>query len=55
MMYKRPLATIDFDVADNWRSRAGGVVLLLISGLLLWWGVLPNSLYALAQLAQIAH
>lgn len=53
VMYKRPLEVTTFDVSDNWRVRANGLILLLVAAVLFIWGVLPNSLFHLASFARI--
>lgn len=55
VLYKRPLTHIRFDAADNWRQRANGVMILLVTALLLLWGVLPNGLIYWSSLAAISH
>lgn len=53
VLYKRPIGDGRVSVARCWRQRAGGFCLLVITALLLWWGVLPSSLYELAMLARL--
>lgn len=53
MMYKRPLEQVRFDVANNWKARLSGAVVMVSALLIVVWGVLPKSLFDLADLARM--
>ncbi len=55
MMYKRPTTHIAFDVTDDWRFKANGLMVLLVTAIILGLGILPNGLFYLASLATIAQ
>lgn len=55
MMYKRPVEMMAFDVPDDWRVRANGAMMILITLMVFLLGVLPNGLFVLASFAEIAQ
>lgn len=55
MMYKRPAQIVPFDVPDDWRLKANGLMVLLVTAIIFIFGVLPNGLLELASLATIAQ
>lgn len=51
IMFKRPMIVQPFDVPNNWRIKAGGLVLILITVFIFIMGILPNTLFKLASMA----
>ncbi|STY94059.1 NADH-quinone oxidoreductase subunit N [Moraxella bovis] len=52
-LYQKPKANLEFDAHGQWGIKAGGVMLLLITALIVLFGVFPNGLLQLAQLAVV--
>ncbi|UZA09365.1 NADH-quinone oxidoreductase subunit N [Moraxella bovis] len=51
IMFKRPMTIVPFDVPSNWRVKAGGLVLILITVFIFVMGILPNTLFKWASMA----
>lgn len=51
IMFKRPMTIVPFDVPNDWRVKAGGLVLILITAFIFVMGILPNTLFKMASLA----
>lgn len=54
-LYQRPKAHLEFDAHHEWGVKAGGVVLLIVTVLIVVFGILPNGLMNLSALAMINH
>lgn len=52
-LYQRPKAHFEFDAHHEWGIKAGGVMLLVVTALIIVFGILPNGLMNLAALATI--
>lgn len=52
-LYQKPKVNLEFDAHGQWGVKAGGVMLLLVTGLILFFGILPDGLLKLAQFATI--
>lgn len=52
-LYQRPKAHLEFDVHHEWGIKAGGIMLLVVTALIIFFGILPNGLMNLAGLAII--
>lgn len=53
-LYQKPKAHLEFDVNPHWGIKAGGVMVLLATALVLVLGVLPDSLIRLAGFVSFA-
>lgn len=53
-LYQKPKANLEFDVHGQWGIKAGGAMLLLVTALILLFGILPNGLMKLAQFAIVS-
>ena len=51
IMFKRPMTIVPFAVPNDWRVKAGGLVLILITAFIFVMGILPNTLFKMASLA----
>lgn len=52
-LYQRPKALLEFDAHHRWGVKAGGIMLLVVTALIIVFGILPNTLMNLAALAVI--
>jgi len=52
-LFKRPKQFIEFDVSGQWAMRAGGIMVIAVTAMVIFFGVLPNSMIELARLARI--
>ena len=52
-LYQRPKAHLEFDAHHEWGIKAGGIMLLVVTALIIFFGILPNGLMNLAGLAII--
>lgn len=55
VMYKRPVEMVAFDVPDDWRVRANGVIMILVTIFVFLLGILPNGLFVLASFATVVQ
>lgn len=53
-LYQRPKAGLEFDVHEHWGIKAGGVMVLFITAIILVLGVLPDLLFKVAVLASVS-
>lgn len=53
MLYKRPAQRVVFDVANNWRVKINGLIVIVIAAIIVLWGVLPSLMLNLTKLAMI--
>lgn len=52
-LYKKPKLALEFDAHDHWGIKAGGVMVMIVTALVIIFGVLPEGLMQLAMLATI--
>ena len=52
-LFKRPKQFIEFDVSKQWGLRTGGIMVIAVTAIILFFGVLPNSMIEWASLARI--
>lgn len=52
-LFKRPQAFIDFDVSGQWGIRTGGIMVIVMTAIIIFFGILPNSLIEWASLARV--
>lgn len=52
-LYQRPKAHLEFDVHHEWGVKAGGIMLLIATVFIIFFGVLPNGLMDFAGIAII--
>lgn len=50
-LYQRPKVNLEFDAHEHWGIKAGGVIVLIVTALVLVFGILPDGLMRLAGLA----
>ena len=53
-LYQKPKVNLEFDVHQQWGVKAGGVMVLFITAIILMFGVLPDTLFKIATLANIS-
>ncbi len=52
-LFKRPQEFIEFDVAGQWGIRMGGIMVIGVTVVIVFFGVLPNSLIEWSSMARI--
>lgn len=52
-LFKRPKEFIEFDVAGQWGIRMGGIMVIAVTAIIVFFGVLPNSLIVWSSMARI--
>ncbi len=52
-LFKRPKEFIEFDVSGQWGIRTGGIMVIAAAAVIVFFGVLPNSLIVWSSLARI--
>ncbi len=52
-LFKRPKQFIEFDVSKQWGLRTGGIMVIAVTAIILFFGILPNSMIEWASLARI--
>ena len=52
-LFKRPKQFIEFDVAGHWGVRAGGIMVMAITLVIVFFGILPSTLIEWSTLARI--
>lgn len=52
-LFKRPKQFIEFDVSKQWGLRTGGIMVVAVTAIILFFGILPNSMIEWASLARI--
>lgn len=52
-LFKRPKQFIEFDVSKQWGLRTGGIMIIAVTAIILFFGILPNSMIEWASLARI--
>ena len=52
-LFKRPKQFIEFDVSKQWGLRTGGLMVIAVTAIILFFGILPNSMIEWASLARI--
>ena len=52
-LFKRPKQFIEFDVSKQWGLRTGGIMVIAVTAIIIFFGVLPNSMIEWASLARI--
>ncbi|MBO1531180.1 NADH-quinone oxidoreductase subunit N [Psychrobacter sp. F1192] len=52
-LFKRPKQFIEFDVAGQWGIRVGGLMVIGVTVVIIYFGVLPNSLIVWSDMARI--
>lgn len=52
-LFKRPKEHIEYDVEWHWGIQVGGLMVMLVTAVVVFFGVLPNSLIEWANLARI--
>lgn len=55
VMYKRPIEHIAFDVTDDWRLKANGLMILLVTAIILFFGIFPHWLFVWSSMATIVQ
>lgn len=50
-LYQRPKLNLEFDAHEHWGIKAGGVMVLIVTALVLIFGILPDGLMQLAAIA----
>lgn len=52
-LFKRPKQFIEFDVPGQWAIRTGGIMVIAVTAMIIFFGILPNSMIEWASLARI--
>ena len=52
-LFKRPKQFIEFDVSSQWAMRTGGIMVIAVTAMIIFFGILPNSMIEWASLARI--
>lgn len=52
-LYQRPKAHFEFDAHEHWGVKAGGVMLMIVTVFIVFFGIFPESLMKLASFAVI--
>ncbi|MBP2281497.1 NADH-quinone oxidoreductase subunit N [Psychrobacter sp. PL15] len=52
-LFKRPKEFIEFDAAGQWGIRMGGIMVIAVTAMIVFFGVLPNSLIVWSSMARI--
>ncbi|WP_367103843.1 NADH-quinone oxidoreductase subunit N [uncultured Psychrobacter sp.] len=52
-LFKRPKEFIEFDVAGQWGIRVGGLMVIGVTAVIIFFGILPNSLIEWSSIARI--
>ncbi len=52
-LFKRPKAYIEFDVSGQWAVRTGGIMVIAVTAIIVFFGVLPSTLIEWSRLANI--
>ena len=52
-LFKRPKQFIEFDVSKQWGLRTGGIMVIAVTAIIVFFGVLPSSMIEWASLARI--
>ena len=52
-MYKRPKERIHFDAINHWGAQVGGIMVMLVTLVVIYFGVLPSDLILWAEQARI--
>ena len=52
-LFKRPKQFIEFDVSGQWGIRTGGIMVIAVTAIILFFGILPNNMIEWASLARI--
>lgn len=52
-LFKRPKQFIEFDVAGQWGIRTGGIMVIAVTAIILFFGILPNNMIEWASMARI--
>ncbi|TXD97459.1 NADH-quinone oxidoreductase subunit N [Psychrobacter frigidicola] len=52
-LFKRPKEFIEFDVGGQWGIRTGGLMVIAVTAVIIFFGVLPNSLIVWSSMARI--
>lgn len=52
-LFKRPKQFIEFDVSGQWGLRTGGIMVIAVTAIIVFFGVLPNTMIEWASLARI--
>jgi NADH-quinone oxidoreductase subunit N len=52
-LFKRPKEFIEFDVSGQWGVRMGGIMIIAVTAIIIFFGVLPNSLIEWSNMARI--
>ncbi|MFL1731501.1 NADH-quinone oxidoreductase subunit N [Moraxella oculi] len=50
-LYQRPKAHLEYDASHEWGIKAGGVMLLIVTALVIVFGILPNGLMTISAFA----
>ncbi len=52
-LFKRPKEFIEFDVAGQWGLRTGGLMVIGVTAVIIFFGILPNSMIVWSSMARI--
>ena len=52
-LFKRPKQFIEFDVAGHWGVRTGGIMVIAVTLVIVFFGILPSTLIEWSTLARI--
>jgi len=52
-LFKRPKEFIEFDVSGQWGIKTGGIMVIAVTAVIIFFGVLPNTLIEWSSLARI--
>ncbi|MGM8909362.1 NADH-quinone oxidoreductase subunit N [Psychrobacter sp. 1U1] len=52
-LFKRPKEFIEFDVAGQWGIRMGGLMVIGVTAVIIFFGILPNSMIVWSSMARI--
>ena len=52
-LFKRPKEFIEFDVSGQWGIRMGGIMVIAVTAIIVFFGVLPNTLIEWSSMARI--
>lgn len=52
-LFKRPKAYVEFDVVGHWGVRTGGIMVIAVTLIIVFFGILPNGLIEWSTLARV--
>jgi len=52
-LFKRPKQFIEFDVSGQWAMRTGGIMIIAVTAMIIFFGILPSNMIEWSSLARI--